>query len=63
MGEDLKETSGKNKVKEKFMEIHTAIIPHESQAMIYTLYCKKYLLICLNTHMNLSDLPFLIHRS
>ena len=29
----------------------------------YTLYCLyKYLLTCLDSHMNLSDIPFLIHR-
>ena len=26
-----------------------------------TLYCQKYSLICLDSHMNLSDIPFLIH--
>ena len=30
--------------------------------VLLTLYCQKYLLICLYTHMNLSDIPFLIHR-
>jgi len=40
----------------------------EVQALIdiwsedYTLYCQKYSLICLCTHMNLSDIRFLIHR-
>ena len=28
----------------------------------YTLYCQKYSLTCLDSHMNLSDIPFLIHR-
>ena len=27
-----------------------------------TLYCQKYSLTCLDSHMNLSDIPFLIHR-
>lgn len=26
------------------------------------LYCQKYLCICLHTHMNWSNIPFLIHR-
>ena len=29
---------------------------------VRTLYCQKYSLTCLDSHMDLSDIPFLIHR-
>lgn len=28
----------------------------------YTLYCQTYSLVCIRSHMNLSDITFLIHR-
>ena len=34
----------------------------QSLSNIHTLYCQKYSLTCLDSHMNLSDIPFLIHR-
>jgi len=43
----------------------TKIIQNKSvswASVLRTLYCQKHSLICLYTHMNLSDIPFLIHR-
>ena len=35
---------------------------NSSRISIYTLFCQKNSLICLYTHMTLSDIQFLIHR-
>ena len=44
------------------LEAHISILYSFTPKVQVTLCCQKYSLICLYTHMNLSDIPLLIHR-